>query len=200
MDGATYSTNKEFFIILGKYVGCLVFAVALPIFIGMWAGPNVIIEIIKYRFSDSFPALTAQCANIKANYHHYSLILTAGVTIFLLCIVFVCIVSWAAKEFKLKQREGSLSVIVAVALGVAALIVGVGMYYNELGDDVQAKALDQQKNAATSILTNDDDYTVSEFKVSELPVDKLESVLDVDLLDLMSEKSIIRIFGETYKY
>ena len=74
------------------------------------------------------------------------------------------------------------------------------MYYNEIGARVQAKALDQQKNAATSILTNDDDYTVSEFKVSELPVDKLESVLDVDLLDLMSEKSIIRIFGETYKY
>lgn len=200
MDGATYSTNKEFFIILGKYVGCLFFAVALPIFIGMWAGPNVIIEIIKYRFSDSFPALTAQCANIKAHYHHYSLILTAGITIFLLCIVFVCIVSSIAKETKLKQREGSLSVIVAVALGVAALIVGVGMYYNEIGARVQAKALDQQKNAATSILTNDDDYTVSEFKVSELPVDKLESVLDVDLLDLMSEKSIIRIFGETYKY
>ena len=200
MDGATYSTNKEFFIILGKYVGCLVFAVALPIFIGMWAGPKVITEIIKYRFSDSFPALTAQCANIKSSYHHNSIIIVAGALIFLICIAIVCIVSSIAKETKLKQREGSLSVIVAVALGVAALIVGVGMYYNELGAHVQAKALDQQKNAATSILTNDDDYTVSEFKVSELPVDKLESVLDVDLLDLMSEKSIIRIFGETYKY
>ncbi len=200
MDGATYSTNKEFFIILGKYVGCLVFAVALPIFIGMWAGPKVITEIIKYRFSDSFPALTAQCANIKSSYHPYSILLVAGAVIFLICIAIVCIVSSIAKETKLKQREGSLSVIVAVALGVAALIVGVGMYYNEIGAEVQAKALDQQKNAAISILTNDDDYTVSEFKVSELQVDKLESVLDVDLLDLMSEKSIIRVFGETYKY
>lgn len=200
MDGATYSTNKEFFIILGKYVGCLVFAVALPTFIGMWAGPKVITEIIKYRFSDSFPALTAQCANIKSHYHHNSIILAAVALIFLICIAIVCIDSFIAKETKLKQREGSLSVIVAVALGVAALIVGVGMYYNELGAEVQAKALDQQKNAIASILTNDDDYTVSEFKVSELPVDKLESVLDVDLLDLMSEKSIIRVFGETYKY
>ena len=200
MDGATYRTNKEFFIILGKYVGCLVFAVALPIFIGMWAGPKVITEIIKYRYSDSFPALTAQCANIKSSYHPDSIIIASGALIFLICIAIVCIVSSIAKETKLKQREGSLSVIVAVALGVAALIVGVGMYYNELGVHVQAKALDQQKNAVTSILTNDDDYTVSEFKVSEPPVDKLESVLDVDLLDLMSEKSIIRIFGETYKY